>query len=208
MMRRQSERRRNVGMCASRAAFNAITLEGRTLTTSMTLDSKSQLFSHFGAQRLPIVLGIFLRIPAEFQNGDENGKGQAAQQHHKHSADVLHTQSIRLWFFILLVATADFYMGEKRNNMLWACIAYFTSHPCPYLQCSSTTCRKVSGWFLFPAARESLEKFYHARCFPWELLCHILYKRLRSGGVSDGCERFCDEIRKRKINFYTPSLFT
>lgn len=124
MMRRQPEWRRNVSMCASRAAFNAITLEGRTLTTSMTPDSKSQLFGHLGAQRLPIVLGILLRIPAEFQNGDENGKGQAAQQHHKHSADVLHTQSIRLWFLVLLVATADFY----KNNAACCELASPTSH--------------------------------------------------------------------------------
>lgn len=51
-------------------------------------------------------MGIFLGIPAEFEDGHENGKGKAAQQHDKYSADVLDAQSIRLRLLVLLVPTA------------------------------------------------------------------------------------------------------
>lgn len=45
---------------------------------------------------------------------------------------------------------------------------------CRSRPCSSTTYRKVSVLFPFPAAREWPERFYRAICFLWELRCRIL----------------------------------
>jgi hypothetical protein len=88
------------------ATLNAITLERRPLTGAVTSHGKSKLLGHFGAQRLPIGLGIFLGIPAEFEDGNENGEGESAQQHDKYAADVLDSQGIRLRLLVLLVPTA------------------------------------------------------------------------------------------------------
>lgn len=97
---------RNIGVLP-RAAFNAITFKCGPLSRSMTSDSKSQLLSHFRAQRLPFSLRIFLAVPTELQDCHENRECQATKQHHKHSANILHTQCIRLRLLILLVSTAN-----------------------------------------------------------------------------------------------------
>ena len=58
------------------------------------LDCALQMFLMFSIY--PQVLSILLAVDAELDEGDDDGHGQAAQQHHKDAADVLHTQGIRL----------------------------------------------------------------------------------------------------------------
>lgn len=115
---RQAKGWRNVSVLP-RAALYAIAFECRALTGAVTTHRESQLLRHLRAQRLPVRLSILLRIPAEFQNRHENGESQSAQQHHEHPADVLHAQSVRFRFFVLLVSAANFWkFVEKRNDYI------------------------------------------------------------------------------------------
>lgn len=61
----------NVSMLP-RATFNAITLQRRPLPRSVTSHSEPQFFGHFRAQRLSVGLCVFLGIPTELHDCDEN----------------------------------------------------------------------------------------------------------------------------------------
>ena len=50
-----------------------------------------------------VALSVFPRVPAEFEDGDDDGETEAAQEHHEHAADVLHAQRVRLRVLALVL---------------------------------------------------------------------------------------------------------
>ncbi|GFY43387.1 hypothetical protein TNIN_481891 [Trichonephila inaurata madagascariensis] len=55
----------------------------------------------------PRRLCALLRIPAEFTNRCKNCYCQATQQHNEHPTDVVHSKSVRLAVFVLIVSGAS-----------------------------------------------------------------------------------------------------
>ena len=50
-----------------------------------------------------VTLCVFPRVPTEFEDGDDDGEAEAAEKHHKHAANVLHAQRVRLRVFALVL---------------------------------------------------------------------------------------------------------
>ena len=50
-----------------------------------------------------VALSVFPRVPAEFEDSDNDGEAEAAEEHHEHAADVLHAQRVRLRVFALVL---------------------------------------------------------------------------------------------------------
>ena len=50
-----------------------------------------------------VALSVFPRVPAEFEDGDDDGEAESAEQHHEHAANVLHAQRIRLRVLALVL---------------------------------------------------------------------------------------------------------
>ena len=48
-------------------------------------------------------LGILLGVPAELQDGHDNGQGKAAKEDDEHSADIFHAQGIGLGVLALVL---------------------------------------------------------------------------------------------------------
>ena len=55
------------------------------------------------ATDLVVTLCVFPRVPAEFEDGDDDGEAEAAEEHHEHAADVLHAQRVRLRVLALVL---------------------------------------------------------------------------------------------------------
>ena len=105
-------------------AARAAAAQGGLLSAAVAPHGEPQLLRHFGAQTLsetvnittfcfkspaaprPVVHGILAAVPAELEDGDHDGEGEAAQQHHEHPADVLHTQRVSLRVLALVLNTA------------------------------------------------------------------------------------------------------
>ena len=105
-------------------AARAAAAQGGLLSAAVAPHGEPQLLRHFGAQTLsetvnittfcykspaaprPVVHGILAAVPAELEDGDHDGEGEAAQQHHEHPANVLHAQRVSLRVLALVLNTA------------------------------------------------------------------------------------------------------
>ena len=113
------------GKIFTRRAARAAAAQGGLLSAAVAPHGEPQLLRHFGAQTLsetenittfcykspaaaarPVVHGILAAVPAELEDGDHDGEGEAAQQHHEHPADVLHAQRVSLRVLALVLNTA------------------------------------------------------------------------------------------------------
>jgi hypothetical protein len=101
-----------VGRVGGIDALRALAFEGRPLTRALATQREAKLLGHFTAQRLLhfslnvlkvrfmligqvmskmmtmnylLVSWIVFGIVAELDDGDDNGEGQTAQQHHEHA---------------------------------------------------------------------------------------------------------------------------
>ena len=79
------EVRRHVGMVWGDALEAAAPQHG-PLPRSLTTQGEPQLLAHLAAQRLLLLLGVALGVPAELQDGHHDGHGQPAEQDHEHSS--------------------------------------------------------------------------------------------------------------------------
>ena len=50
-----------------------------------------------------VTLGVLPRVPAEFEDGDDDGEAEPAEKHHEHAADVLDAQRVRFRVFALVL---------------------------------------------------------------------------------------------------------
>ena len=71
----------------------------------MTPHGEPEFLRHLRAEALSVVHGILATVPAELQDGHHDGEGEAAQQHHEHSADVLHAERVGLRVLALVLQT-------------------------------------------------------------------------------------------------------
>ena len=108
----------------TRRAARAAAAQGGLLSAAVAPHGEPQLLRHFGAQTLsetvnittfcykspaaprPVVHGILAAVPAELEDGDHDGEGEAAQQHHEHPTNVLHAQRVSLRVLALVLNTA------------------------------------------------------------------------------------------------------
>ena len=81
--------------------------QSRLLPAAVAPHGEPQFLRHLGAEALPVVHRILPAVPAELQDGHHDGEGEAAQQHHEHSANVLHTERVGLGVLALVLQTEN-----------------------------------------------------------------------------------------------------
>ena len=89
--------------------------QSRLLPAAVAPHGEPELLRHLGAQALPVVHGILATVPAELQYGHHDGEGEAAQQHHEHSANVLHTERVGLGVLALVLQTEKSETAGQRS---------------------------------------------------------------------------------------------
>jgi len=103
--RREVYSGRNIG--SLRRTPGTAPSERRFLSAAVAPHGEPELLRHLRAEALPVVHGILATVPAELQYGHHDGEGEAAQQHHEHSANVLHTERVGLRVLALVLSCAD-----------------------------------------------------------------------------------------------------
>ena len=75
------------------------------LSAPVAPHGEPQLLRHLGAETLSVVHRVLPTVPAELENGDHDGEGQAAQEDHEHPANVLDTERVGLGVLALVLHT-------------------------------------------------------------------------------------------------------
>ena len=81
--------------------------QSRFLPAAVAPHGEPQLLRHLGAEALPVVHRVLPTVPAELEDGHHDGEGEAAEQHHEHPANVLHTQRVGLRVLALVLQTEN-----------------------------------------------------------------------------------------------------
>ena len=77
------------------------------LSAPVAPHGEPQLLRHLGAETLSVVHRVLPTVPAELEDGHHDGEGEAAEQHHEHPANVLHTQRVGLRVLALVLQTEN-----------------------------------------------------------------------------------------------------
>ena len=82
----------------------------------MAPHGEPEFLRHLGAEALSVVHGVLATVPAELQDGHHDGEGEAAQQHHEHSANVLDTERVGLRVLALVLQTENSQTAARRSG--------------------------------------------------------------------------------------------
>ena len=90
--------------------------ESRLLSAAVAPHGEPEFLRHLGAEALSVVHGVLATVPAELQDGHHDGEGEAAQQHHEHSANVLDTERVGLRVLALVLQTENSQTAARRSG--------------------------------------------------------------------------------------------
>ena len=94
-------------ICSLRGTPGTAPSQSRFLPAAVAPHGEPQLLRHLGAEALPVVHRVLPTVPAELEDGHHDGEGEAAEQHHEHPANVLHTQRVGLRVLALVLQTEN-----------------------------------------------------------------------------------------------------